>query len=203
LDGLPNRIGVAAFDSRQVPDRDPGAVRQRFLGFSPFNSEVSNRFAERGSGVSSRHLADVLRDEFLRPELSALVLQDPTVRKAASEAIKRLAPNEIAAAAGLIKSFMDSPAFEEDTEAVLFALDDAEAVEVALSACERTLAMLSSPDAEVQRAGMVAREVSEVLTRAYVEARDSQEKERVLDVIDRSLEVGAYGAERALQEHDR
>jgi hypothetical protein len=130
---------------------------------------------------------------------------DPTVRKAASEAIKRLAPNEVAAAAGLIKSFMDSPAFEEDTEAVLYALDDAEEapVDVALSACERTLDMLSSPDAEVQRAGMVAREVSEVLTRAYVEARNPKEKERALDVIDRSLEVGAYGAERALHEHDR
>lgn len=65
---------MAAFDFRQVPDRDPGTVRERFLRFAPFNSEVSNRVPECGAGVSSRHSADVLKDEFLRPELSALVL---------------------------------------------------------------------------------------------------------------------------------
>lgn len=130
---------------------------------------------------------------------------DPEVRKAATEAVKRLTPDQVDARAGLVERFMDSQAFEEDTEAVLFPLDDAVKVPVglALDACERTLDMLASPDAEVRRAGAVAREVSEILTRAYVDAQGNREKERALDVIDRSLEVGAYGADRALSEHDR
>jgi hypothetical protein len=138
--------------------------------------------------------------------VSAFFDCDAIVRKTGAEAIRRLAPNQVGTNAGLIRKFLDSPAFEEEAEAALFALDDAVVkvpVDLALSACERALDMLSSPHDDLRRTGAVAREVSEILTRAYVDAVGREEQERALDVIDRSLEIGAYGAERALSEHDR
>jgi hypothetical protein len=130
---------------------------------------------------------------------------DASVRKEAAGAIQRLTSEKVAPSAALIERFLESQAFEEHVEAVMFALEDAAAVPAALSlkACERVLDMLISPDAEIRRAGQVAREVSDVLIRAYVDSADDVERGRALDVIDRSLELNAYGAQRALSEYDR
>jgi hypothetical protein len=131
--------------------------------------------------------------------------EDAEVRKAASEVIQRLSPDQVGPSAGLIDGFLDSRAFEEHVEAVMYGLQDATAAPAALvlKACERVLEMLASPDADIRRRGLVAREVSEVLTRAYSDAADEAERGRALDVIDHSLELNAYGANRALSEYDR
>jgi hypothetical protein len=123
---------------------------------------------------------------------------DASVRKEAAGAIQRLTSEKVAPSAALIERFLESQAFEEHVEAVMLALEDAAAVPSALSlkACERVLDMLISPDAEIRRAGQVAREVSDVLIRAYVDSADDVERGRALDVIDRSLELNAYGAQR-------
>jgi hypothetical protein len=49
-------------------------VRECFLRFVPLDSEVSNRFPEGGTAVSSSHSADVLKDGSHKPELIRLVL---------------------------------------------------------------------------------------------------------------------------------
>jgi hypothetical protein len=49
-------------------------VRERFLGFVPFGSEVADRFPEGGAAISSSHSADVLKDGSHKPELIRLVL---------------------------------------------------------------------------------------------------------------------------------
>lgn len=131
--------------------------------------------------------------------------EDDEVRKAAAEVIQRLTPDQVGPSAGLIDRFLESKAFEEHVEAVMYALEDAATAPAALvlKACKRVLDMLASPDADIRRRGQVAREVSEVLTRAYSDAAGDEERERALDVIDRSLELNAYGAQRALSEYDR
>lgn len=131
--------------------------------------------------------------------------EDDEVRKAAAEVIQRLNPDQVGPSAGLIDRFLESQAFEDHVEAVMYALEDATTAPagLVLKACERVLDMLASPDSDIRRRGQVAREVSEVLTRAYSDAADEEERERALEVIDRSLELNAYGTQRALSEYDR
>jgi len=130
---------------------------------------------------------------------------DQEVRKAAAEAIQKTSAGDLAASSGLIEEFLGSRSFEENLESVLFALEDAPSTSAGLllSACERVLGMLESPDEVTRKAARVGHQVSDLLLRGYVNAASRAEKDRALDVIDQALKVNAYGTHRALLDHDR
>jgi hypothetical protein len=68
--------------------------------------------------------------------------------------------------------------------------------------CERIL----SAYAAAQSGGRLAYQAGEavgLVLRAYADASERAEKERALDLIDTSLKLNVYGANRALIEHDR
>ena len=129
---------------------------------------------------------------------------DNEVRAAASEAIERLGGPDVRELEPLVRAFLDSCAFEDKPEVVLRALGAAEPLPAALAidANRRVLTRLQTPSDLRTSDAALARELSDVLIRAYVDAPDDM-RNGALDVLDDALKLGLYGTDRLLHEHDR
>jgi hypothetical protein len=127
------------------------------------------------------------------------------VRAAAAGAIRRLEAAELAEFAELAGAFVESRAFDDNSDDMLWALHEttASVPELALDTCERLLAAFRI-DAETPRStiGPEADQISQILVRAYADGTAAL-KARALDLIDQSLELNIYGAHQALMDHDR
>jgi hypothetical protein len=130
--------------------------------------------------------------------------EDVSVREAAAGAIREL-PDDVPPFIELMNNFLNSQAFEEHGESLIFALENASTAPVALSVAtsRRMLDLLEAPSDVTRRDARIAHEVSELLIRAYVDASDHAVKNEVLDVIEQGLALNVYGAHQVLLEHDR
>jgi hypothetical protein len=138
----------------------------------------------------------------------AQLFEDPveSVRKAAGSSIRQLRDDSLDEFASLGERYVKSPAFEDDPEDLLLALTQttAQVPWLATLACERVIDRIAGEGADIRtKAARYARQVSEVLMRAYADAEDTMLRGRILDAIDRSLASDLYGMDRALDELDR
>lgn len=127
------------------------------------------------------------------------------VRKAAVHAFIELAEVNFERGGELVEQYLDSPYFgDESSEMLLHALENAEAPPpaITLRVCQAFLDVVDVADVSGCR-GSLGIDVSELGARAYADADDHAGRERALDVIDSAIERGAYGATRALRDHDR
>jgi hypothetical protein len=128
------------------------------------------------------------------------------VRNAAAAAFRRLDEADLGTFEGLARRFVQSDAFPDNADDILYPLTEtiARVPDLALDACERVLGEFGSEISDIRTAAAShANSVSQILVRAYADGADQATKDRALDLIDRSLELNMYGAYRALEEHDR
>jgi hypothetical protein len=131
---------------------------------------------------------------------------DPSaeVRKTAGNAIWRLQKGELAEFAALAQVFLESQAFVGNEDDLLHALSETTArlPELVLAVCDRILTQHAA-DKTNSRLGYQAGEAMGIVLRAYADASDRAQKERALDLIDRSLKLNVYGTTKVLVDHDR
>lgn len=127
------------------------------------------------------------------------------VREEAGRAIRHLRRGGIGGLDHLIRAYLESRAFSEDPEAIVFAIEEDDLVppKLAMEVVEAVLARLSEPADERTRDAMIAGEVNGVLMAIYASAPDSELKNQALDLFDRALEQNSYGANRELAKYDR
>jgi hypothetical protein len=129
------------------------------------------------------------------------------VRKAASAALTRLGNGALEKLQPLAQQFLASPAAADDDDQILlmFTTTTARVPGLALNACETILRHLGPEACDIRtRAARLAGQLSEILIRAYADSDGAADlRERALDMIDQSLRLNIYGADRALREHDR
>jgi hypothetical protein len=59
------------------------------------------------------------------------------------------------------------------------------------------------PEASVVRTIADANEVSELLIRVYSQSKDETLRSRCVDLVDRMIQMGTYGLDKALQQFER
>ena len=128
------------------------------------------------------------------------------VRSAASRCFQRFQGSELGDYGSLIREFISSPAFRDDSFHLLRALDltTADMPELVLSACENFIdvAGLAASDMRNSQAGRV-RNVIQLTLRAYSQCSDDGTRSRCLDLVDRLMVQHALGIEEALDSYER
>jgi hypothetical protein len=194
--------------------RKEGAVQAALVALSeadaqPLAEESLRGDAHTRTGVALVYAANVKTARYrARCEEGLRTLFDDAdgdVRSAAAEAIERLGGPDVRALEPLVRTFLDSRAFEDKPDVVLRALGEAEPLPAALAidACRRVLTRLQTPSDLRTSDAAVARNLSDVLVRAYVDAPHDGMRNDALDVIDDALRLDLYGTDRLLHEHDR
>ncbi len=128
------------------------------------------------------------------------------VREAAADCFRRVHNADFSDFKDLTLAFINSPAFKEGFGHLLFALEDSTSAppELVCTACEKFIELAGAEASDISRGVAIeASQVSKLILRAYASTSDEGVKTKCLDVIDRLLEVGAWGIEEALHEHER
>jgi hypothetical protein len=153
----------------------------------------ANVATARYRGLCEDALADLFNDP------------DADVRSEASKAIRHLRSGGIGELEDLARSYLKSPAFRGDPEAIVFAIDGEELppVELAFQVVEAVLDLLRTPSDVRTRDALIAGEINGLLMKIYSDARTAELKNQALDLFDAALESNAYGAYRELAKFDR
>ncbi len=136
------------------------------------------------------------------------MFSDPNeeVRSEAANCFRRFEGDDLGGYEHLIVQFVLSDAFPKNRFPLLIALErtTAKLPEVTLSACERFIevAGLAAGDISTREAGD-ADTVIKLTLRTYQQSSDHSIRARSLDLIDKLMEIGAYGIHGALEEIDR
>jgi hypothetical protein len=128
------------------------------------------------------------------------------VRASATGVVRSLHGQQLGDFQQLVRRLLNSQSLDRNHDELLWALVETTAPvpELALDVCERVLDLLGADAADIRtRAAHEADQVSQILLRAYSDASDIPVKTRALNLIDRSLQLNIYGADKALSEHDR
>jgi hypothetical protein len=128
------------------------------------------------------------------------------VRREAASFPRHLEGNVISEISDLIEDFLASPAFASDSFSLVHALEKAPArlPEATLLVCRRFIERVGLEAANIQSSiAMESSMVSRLLVRVYTQSRDDAFRSRCLDVIDRMVEVGAFGLADVLAATER
>jgi len=106
----------------------------------------------------------------------------------------------------LIEQFVDSRAFADNYHHLLHALEQttAKITKVTLLACERFVDVTGTQAADIstRHAGEV-NTVIQLTMRAYQQSSEKADTAKSLDLIDRLMELGVYGIDKALENFER
>ena len=136
------------------------------------------------------------------------LFNDPSekVRAEAANCFRRFEEDDLMGYEHLIAQFVLSDAFAKNRFPLLIALErtTAKLPEVTLSACKRFIdvAGLAAGDISTREAGD-ADTVIKLTLRTYQQSSDDTIQARSLDLVDKLMELGAYGIHDALEEVDR
>ena len=106
----------------------------------------------------------------------------------------------------LIEAFTSSPAFAGNHDNLIRALErtTAKLPDVTCLICERFLDVVGAEATDISKgSAMDAAIISRLLLRVYSQIRDPMIQTRCLNLMDRMMEVGAYGVDEALSLYDR
>jgi len=136
------------------------------------------------------------------------LFDDPeeSVCAAASACFRSLPGEDIAHFVRLIEAFVQSRAFAKHYHDIIYPLTQTTSPLPAVTCvvCEHFLETVGFDAADIRTGSSVdAHEVSQLLVRVYSQTTDSALQTRCLDVIDRMMEIGAYGLEDALESYNR
>jgi hypothetical protein len=131
---------------------------------------------------------------------------DPDVRKAAAAVAGRLRDSDLRPHEGLLGALIASVAFVDARAQLLITLDRATSPigSLALATAERFLAEHSDESAPIATAaGGNAREVAQLILRAYAQEAEPDGQRRALDLIDKLLRAGAWGVDEVITDAER
>ncbi len=128
------------------------------------------------------------------------------VRREAASFARHLEGNAISEISDLIEDFLNSLAFASDSFSLIHALEEAPArlPEATLLVCRRFIERVGLEAGDIQsRSAMESSMVSKLLVGVYTQSRDETFRARCLDVIDRMVELGAFGLADVLAAAER
>jgi hypothetical protein len=128
---------------------------------------------------------------------------DESVRSAAARVVMRLRGAELAKYEHLLQAFVESPALSGEIAQLAITLDGAsgEIVNITLALARRFLALFESDIGDIQtHAAGDARQIGELVLRAYSQAQDAGQRSEILDAVDRLLALNAYGFADAVEQ---
>ncbi len=145
--------------------------------------------------------------EFCESALSRL-FDDPSedVRDAASRCFLHAKDSDLESCKKLIQVFLESRSFPEHGEYLIRGLTDStgDLASVLVEACEGVLEALENPSADpFGPLHLEARDLAELVFRAYSHSEDPGYRSRCLDMIDRFIAAQAYGVTKQLAEFER
>jgi hypothetical protein len=201
---------------RMVTAQEPGASEagsRQFAVASFFHSELDAEVDQYLQGsVSQRKgavevFADNLAGEFRRDRCIQVCIQafdddDKEVREAATRGFFALRDVDLAPFAHLFDSFAMSKAMADDPGPAIHTLSESKRLlpDTALRLCERFVELHGSAIADISTsAAGDALDVGKIVMRVYVHSQEAELRSRCLDLLDRMVEMGAYGIERQLE----
>jgi hypothetical protein len=152
--------------------------------------------------VAAANLGEAAFAEFLEELLRRLFVDDErSVRDAASDCFRQLEPEQVGEHRQLIHDFVKSQAFADDPGDLFYALEKSTqpVPEEAIAACR---AFISTAGDLASRAAFDASSATNLILAAYVQAKNQEQQENALDVIDELIANRAYGVDRALHGFD-
>ena len=154
--------------------------------------------------------ANVFKAECREFCASALIrfFDDPSedVLDAASRCFLRAKERDLEGAQDLIRAFLNSKSFPENGEYLIMGLKGStgDLSGVIVEVCEAVLlALEASPDEPFGRLHLEAKDLAELVFRAYAQSNDPDYRGRCLDMIDRFIGSNAYGITKQLVEFER
>jgi len=161
-------------------------------------------------GAASVAQANVFTDKCREFCESALVSffndSSEDVRDSASRCFIRAKGQDLEGAQDLIRAFLDSRSFPDHGEFLVMGLKDstADLSAVIIEVCEAVLSALEdSSDVPYGRLYFEARDLADLVFRAYTQSDDPGYRARCLDMIDGFVAAQAYGVARQLAEYER
>ena len=118
------------------------------------------------------------------------------VRREAASFPRHLEGNAISEINDLIEDLLGSPAFASDSFSLIHALEEAPAQlpEATLLVCDRFIERVGPEAGDIQSSiAMESSMVAKLLVRVYTQSRNDAFRSRCLNVIDRMVELGAFG----------
>jgi hypothetical protein len=133
---------------------------------------------------------------------------DPSedVRDAASRCFTRAKGQDLESAEDLIRAFLSSKSFPKHGEYLVMGLKDstADLSAVIIEVCEAVLSALEdSSTVPYGRLYFEARDLADLVFRAYAQSDDQDYRSRCLDMIDGFVATQAYGVAKQLAEYER
>lgn len=137
-----------------------------------------------------------------------LLLHDgePTVREAASRFVISLRDEDLEPWAGTLRELLRSPSFDEASVQLLITLEHAPSCpdELILETAQRFLEEYGTAVGDIStRAAADAADVGRLVLRVYARTRRAELRECALDVIDKLLELDAFGFAEVVQGAER
>jgi hypothetical protein len=132
--------------------------------------------------------------------------EDPSVREAAAQVAMRLRGADLTQYSRLLLALIASPALSNEVAQLAITLDHApgEIVELSLALARRFLELFDREIGDIQtHASGDARQIGELVLRAYSQARSAGARTEILDLVDRLLELNTYGFEEKVDEVGR
>ena len=175
-------------------------------------AEAEAGLVRRGSPVQRRGAAVVyaanlsatgVADACRRYLTKFFVDPDEDVRKAASDWLRQLSPDELLRETELVLSFIESPAFAGNLHFLVRKLDQAEGrlPDIALMIAERAVDAIGAEGGDISTAAAgEASNVSNVVFRLYEQTQSDDVRRRCLDLIDRMIRLSFYGVLTRLDE---
>lgn len=138
----------------------------------------------------------------------ASFFNDPSedVRDSASRCFIRAKGQDLEGAQGLIRAFLGSKSFPKHGEFLIMGLKDstADLNAVIIEVCEAVLSALEeSSTVPYGRLYFEARDLADLVFRAYAQSDDQDYRSRCLDMIDGFVATQAYGIAKQLAEYER
>ncbi|WP_375495076.1 hypothetical protein [uncultured Nostoc sp.] len=205
---------------RMITSNLPEVVRvgARQACLSSLAIEEARSFAERclsGTDLHRISAAEIfvanLRTAHLREFCETALTQlfndpDEKVREQAAKCFFKLEGEELSEYVNLAEAFVNSRAFESDCSYLIDALKKttAKLPDITCLVCEKFINSFGLASADIRTHSAVdASEVSELLIRVYSQSKDETMRSRCLDLVDRMIQMGAYGLDQALQQFER
>jgi len=131
---------------------------------------------------------------------------DDVVRKAVGGLVSHLRGQSLRPLAGFLADLIASPSYIHATPQLLIALEEApdKVDDLADLAAHRFLDIYGSEVADIRTgAAGDAHHIASLVVRGLAQARDDRRVSALLDILDRLVELGVYGVDRAIEHAER
>jgi hypothetical protein len=178
------------------------------------NNNRFSTFAPNDSKAHRKGYAQIIVGALPVPELHTICSEKliplfhddvQEIRSIAAGAFRRLSDEQLEAGQALIRAFLGSPAFSENSDDLIYELNNRPIhfPEIICELCEAFLDV-SGAAADISTvSAATASIVNKILIKLYSQSRNREIKKRCLDLIDRLMAIGTYNMSTEIDKLDR